>query len=89
MKFKAWVIKKLGGVTVDFHEDARANYENWAVEHLTGKNGEVTPDCAHYFPFEDDHIVVIRSRISISNAKIKGLKVAPWCRQVVATGLRT
>ena len=88
MKVKNWIIKKLGGLTVEQHEEARSGYEKWAVENLTGKNGEVTPDCAHYFPFEDDDIVVIRSRISISNEKIKGLKIAPWCKYVATSGLR-
>jgi len=88
MKFKAWLIKALGGITLDDHEKARARYESWAVENLTGKLGEITPDCAYYFPFEDADILVIRSRICISNAKIKSLKVAPWCKQVVCHRLR-
>ena len=88
MKIKSWIIKKLGGVTEESHEKARSDYEKWAIENLTGKNGEVTPDCAHYFSFEDENITVIKSGISISNAKIKSLNVAPWCRQVVTSGLR-
>lgn len=89
MDIKNWVIKKLGGITNDQQEAIRAGYEAWAVEHLTGKNGEVTPDCAHYFPFDGDDIVVIRSRISITNARITGLKVAPWCKEVVTQWLST
>lgn len=78
-----WIIKKLGGTTAD----EQASYEKWAVENLTGKNGEVTPDCLLYIPFDGDDIVVIRSRITICNGIIKGLKVAPWCKDVVASGL--
>ena len=89
MNMKAWIIKKLGGVTKEEQERLRKRYEVWAIEYLTGKNGEVTPDFAHYFPFDGDDICVIRSRISISNARITGLKIAPWCREVSTSGLRT
>ena len=88
MKIKSWIIKKLGGVTEESHERARSDYEKWAIENLTGKNGEVTPGCAHHFPREDEDITIIRSRIGISSGKIKRLKVAPWCRRVVTSGLR-
>ena len=81
-------IIRLGGVTKAQQEEVRAKYEQWAFEYLCGKENEVVPDGSHYFPFEDDKILVLRSRISISNAKIKSLKVAPWCRDVVCTGLR-
>jgi len=83
VKLRNWLIKKLGGVTRDEQEEKRASHERWAIEHLTGKNGEVTPDCAHYFPFPEDDICIIRSRMSVTNQKIKGLKIAPWCKGVV------
>jgi len=78
MNIRNWIIKKLGGIT----EDERLNYEEWAVEHLTGKNGEVTPDCLMYIPFKGDEIVVTRSNISIRNGVLKSLNIAPWCRDV-------
>lgn len=83
------IIKACGGYTSEEVEEKRSLYEKWSMEYLQGKNGEVVPDCSFYFPFEDDDIMVLRSRINISNAKIKGLKVAPWCRDVVTSGLRT
>lgn len=82
------IINALGGSTADEVEENRAKYESWAMEYLQGKNGEVIPDCSFYFPFDDDDILVLRSRVNISNAKIKGLKVAPWCREIVTSGLR-
>ena len=88
MNLKNWIIKKLDGITKDENEECRQQYEKWAVKYLTGKNGEVTPDVEYYHPFENDDICVIRSRIHIGNAKITGLKVAPWCKKVVATELR-
>lgn len=70
------------------HETVRINYESWAVENLTGKNGEVTPDVRFYLPNYNEDIVVIRSNIRICNGDIKGLIIAPWCRNVSSTGLR-
>lgn len=87
MKIISWIIIKLGGITVEQQEETRILYERWAVKHLVGKNGEVTPNVSHYFPFDDDDIVIIRSRISVTNGKIKGLKIAPWCKDVCASGL--
>ena len=87
MNIKSWIINKLGGITKEQQEVTRVIYEKWAIKYLTGKNGEVTPDCAHYFPFDGDDIVVVRSRISVTNARITGLKIAPWCKEVVAQGL--
>jgi hypothetical protein len=81
------LIKWLGGVTKQQQEDTRALYERWAVDNLTGKNGEVTPDYLIYSPFYGDDIVIIRSRITILGCVIKGLKVAPWCKEVSASGL--
>ena len=78
MNVRNWIIKKLGGVT----ENERRGYEEWVVEHLTGKNGEVTPDFLMYVPFEGDEIVVIRSNISIRNGVLKSLAIAPWCRDI-------
>ena len=83
------LIRAIGGITPEELEEKRAAYERFAMEHLVGKNGEVVPDCSFYFPFEDDDILILRSRINISNAKIKGIKIAPWCQQVVTKGLRT
>ena len=83
------LIKWLGGVTKKEHEDDRSKYEKWAVDNLTGKNGEVTPNCLIYSPFYGDDIVIIRSRINILACVIKGLKVAPWCKEVVLSGLQT
>ena len=82
-RIRGWLISKLGGVTIEQQEETRSNYESWAVENLTGKNGEIVTDCRFYFPYYEDSIVVIRSRIEICNGKIKDLKVAPWCRDVV------
>ena len=78
MNVRNWIIKKLGGIT----EDERRNYEEWAVEHLTGKNGKVNPDVMMYIPYEGDEIVVTRSNISIRNGVMISLDVAPWCRDV-------
>ena len=83
--FKKWLIHKLGGYTASEVERMRDKHEEWAIEHLTGKNGEVVPDCSHYFPFEGDDILILRSDISISNAKLTGLKVAPWTKHVTAS----
>ncbi len=85
MKIKNWIIKKLGGFT----EEERDSYEKWAVKYLTGINGEVTPNYSYYIPFENDDICVIKSRITVSNGIIKGIKVAPWCKEVVITSLIT
>lgn len=84
-----WAIKRLGGITQDEHEAECLKHERWAMEYLTGKSGEVVPDCSFYFPYEGDDILVMRSKINISNARITGLKVAPWCREVVTSGLST
>ena len=86
-KIKDWFIIKLGGITKDQQEVIRVSYEKWAVDYLTGKNGEVTPNFAHYIPYPGDDIVIIRSRISITNARITAIKIAPWCNQVVTSGL--
>lgn len=83
------MITTLGGHTPDEVEAQRVKYESWAVEHLQGKGNEVIPDCSFYFPFDGDDILVLRSRVNISGAKIKGLKIAPWCREIVTSGLRT
>ncbi|QCQ57877.1 hypothetical protein Barba22A_gp026 [Rheinheimera phage vB_RspM_Barba22A] len=87
-KIKNWLIKKLGGITLAEQESVRVEYEAWAVRNLTGKNGEVTPDCLLYLPYYNDDIVVIRSNINICNGEIKGLSVAPWCRNVFTRDLR-
>ena len=86
-KFSEWLIRKLGGIPKEEHEELRLIYEKWAMKHLTGKNGEVTPDCAHYFPFDGDDICILRSRVTITNSHITGIKIAPWCQQVVMSGL--
>lgn len=87
MKFTGWIIKKLGGITKADQEELRKNYEAWAVKHLTGKNGEITPDSYMYNPYDGDDIVIIRSQISIMNGKVKGVKIAPWCKEVSCIGL--
>jgi hypothetical protein len=87
--FKNWLIKKLGGVTSHEYEEARVRYEKWAVTYLAGKNNEVTPDTAFYIPFYGDNIVVLRSNIHISNGVISGFKNAPWCKNIVCSGLQT
>ena len=84
-----FIINKLGGMTKKRQEEIRSQYESWAIEHLTGKKGEVTPNVTFYRPFDDDEIIVIRSRIKIMNGMIKSLKVAPWCREVKTENLRT
>lgn len=89
MIIKNWIINILGGVTKDSQEKTRLSYEEWAVQNLTGKNGEITPDHLDYAPLYDDDICIIRSRIIISNGKIKSLKVAPWCRDVIASSLHS
>lgn len=80
-------IKLLGGFSAEDMEHERKKHEEWAIEYLTGKNGETVPDCLFYIPFDGDDIIVLRSRIKISNARIAGLKVAPWCRNVESSGL--
>ncbi len=87
MKFKNWIIKRLGGISASEHERIRAQYEAFAVKHLTGKNGEVTPDYYFYKPFYGDDILVIRSRIEIMSGVVKQVVVAPWCKEVVMSGL--
>ncbi len=84
---KDWIINKLGGVTKEQHESKRIQYEKWAVENLTGKKGEVTPDCFIYVPFDGDDIVVIRSKIEICNGTIKALNIAPWCKDVITANV--
>ena len=85
---KDFFIRLLGGITKEHHEKFRSGCESWAVENLTGKNGEVTPDCLLYIPYHNDDICVIRSRITICDGVIKDLKIAPWCREVICSGLR-
>ena len=82
MRLKNWIINKLGGITREQQESKRLQHEKWAVKYLTGKNGEVTPDCYIYNPFDGDDIVVIRSKIEILNGLVKGVKIAPWCNDV-------
>jgi hypothetical protein len=81
------IIKAFGGVTPDEVECTRQLYEAWAIQYLTGKNGEVTPNVSHYKPFDNDNIIVIRSQITIHSGMITGLEIAPWCRQVYVTGI--
>ena len=68
-------------------EKKRSCYENWAVEHLTGINGEVTPDCSFYMPFHGDDIIIIKSKVTVCAGIIKGLKIAPWCNGVLTDGI--
>lgn len=89
MKLNDWIIKMLGGITKADHEAERLKHELWAIKYLTGKNGEVTPDVCYYHPFDGDDIVIVRSRISVTNGVVKGVKIAPWCSQVVLSGLVT
>lgn len=84
---KNWIIEKLGRITSEEFEKNRSDYEKWAIENLAGKNGEITPDCYFYKPFDGDNIIVIRSNISIMNGRISGLKVAPWCKNVICQNL--
>lgn len=81
------LIKWLGGITKKEHEAIRSMYEKWAVENLIGKHSEVTPDSFIYTPLYGDDIIIIRSRITILGGVIKGLKIAPWCKEVVSSGL--
>lgn len=87
MGIKAWVINRLGGVTKDQQETTRSMYEKWAVKHLTGKMGEIAPDCLLYLPFYGDDIIVLRSNIEVSNGVVKGVKIAPWCKNVSIKGV--
>ena len=86
---KDWVIKMLGGITKEDHETERLKHERWAIENLTGKNGEVTPDCMVYLPFDGDDIVITRSQIRVANARVARIKIAPWCRHVMIEAITT
>lgn len=83
MDLRKWIINKLGGITKEQKEETRITYEKWAVKHLTGKNKEVTPDCLLYLPFDGDDIVIISSRTTITGGRVKGIKIAPWCKDVI------
>ena len=86
-KFINWVIKILGGITEQQQEELRFSYEKWAVKHLIGKAGRVTPDAAIYVPCDDDEVTIIRSKIYISNATVKSIIIAPWCKDVSIYGV--
>jgi hypothetical protein len=87
-KLAGWVINKLGGITLSEQEERRLIYEKWAVKHLTGKNGRVTPDCYIYIPYGNEEVTIIRSKIDISRGAVKNIIVAPWCNNVVLSGLQ-
>ena len=76
------IIRLLGGITKTDAELKREEFEKWATENLTGINDEVTPNVSYYSPFEGDDICVIRSNITIMNGLVKGINVAPWCKNV-------
>jgi hypothetical protein len=87
MNIKRWIIGMLGGITSEHQEKVRESYEAWAVKYLTGKNGDTTPNCSFYLPIYGDNITIIRSGVTINGGSVKGLKVAPWCKNVVVSGV--
>ena len=86
---KDWIIKFLGGVTSKEHEFNQSEHKLkleqcgiWAIKYLTGKNGETTPDCVLYNPYDEDDIIVITSNMTIMPGNIKRIRIAPWCKCV-------
>lgn len=69
-------------------EQQRLNHEEWALKHLTAKDGSVTPDCLLYIPYTGDRLTIIRSRIEVCNGSIESINVAPWCQDVVLRCIR-
>jgi hypothetical protein len=88
MSIKKWIINKLGGITVEQQEAIRVQYKDWAVKNLTGKQGEITPDCRFYLPFGDENLLIIRDRVTVSGGSISTIQCAPWCKGVVIEGVR-
>lgn len=81
-KLKAWIIKVLGGITIENHNKFKDGCGEWAIEHLINKDKFVTPDCSIYAPFNGDNICIIRSGIMVCNIEVCSIIVAPWCRNV-------
>lgn len=84
---KQWIINFFGGFSEREVNELMQKCEEFAVENLQPKNGAISPDATFYIPFDGDDICVIRSRITIMNGRVSGLRFAPWCRNVVAQGI--
>lgn len=82
-----WVIKRLGGITQNDLSEIMDYHEKWALENLVDKDGGIIPDCSFYSPFYGGRLCILKSRTSVLPGELKSFKVAPWCREVVATGL--
>lgn len=89
MNLKNWIIKLFGGITKDDFEILRKSYEDWVINHMVGKNGEVVPDCCFYSPYRGDDILVIRSDMRIMSGAVTGIKVAPWVKGFSAGSIST
>lgn len=87
MNIKKYIINTLGGIESHEVEKERKKYEVWAIKYLTGKNKEITPDCFVYIPFDMDDICIIRSDTRVCDGLVKGIKIAPWCKNVVVEGV--
>jgi len=84
---KDWIIRKLGGKTKAEDAAFRKKCADFSMRYLNGKRGEIIPDCSIYIPFDGDDLCILRGDITVASGRIKEIKVAPWCGNVVLSGL--